>query len=121
MRWPVLRFEEFFERHRLRRAREQLDRERDMMVTAINANSFWDETKEAREAKVERVGNIQQSWKRGVEILYSKITGVELPKEPDPMEDDPLFRPLGKQASDLATTVGRPVADEEGAGAALMG
>lgn len=119
MRWPALRFERFFERHLCRKAIAQLTHERDLMITAIAANPTWDE-KDNREARDERLRNINESLKEGIEFLHSGAKRKRSSAD-EQMESDPLFRPLRNRAFDLGQQVSRPVAPEEGMGAQLIG
>lgn len=120
MRWPVLRFERFFERHLRRKAADHLRRERDLMIAAITANTNMDSS-ENRELRSDRLENIRRAYKEGVEFLYAP-EGERLPDADEAaMEADPLFRHMRDNASELKQGVSRPVSPEEGAGRRLLG
>lgn len=121
MRWPVLRFERMFELHMARKGAGELKRERDMMIAALTGNSVFDETAEGVKVRNDRIERIQRDYKEGVEYLYSLLEGGEpTEQQPDPMESDPLFRPLRNRAVALGEQVSRPVVPEEGMGAPLL-
>jgi hypothetical protein len=121
MRWPVKRFEHFFHRFLIREACDELRTARDRMLLAIDCNPNWD-NKEALPARRERIEGIHRSYKEGVEFLWGTLSGNrERSKQPDPMESDPLFRSLRDQAYEMSTSIGPPVPEEAGRGAALIG
>lgn len=124
MHWPAKRFPHFFHRFLIRRACDELRDSRDRMLLAVEANPVWwrgEDQDQAAEARRQRVDAIHQSYKAGVEYLWGTLSGKrERSQEPDPMETDPLFRPLRNQAYEMAESVGPPIPEEAGKGAALI-
>jgi hypothetical protein len=123
MRWPARRFPNFFHRFLVRRACDELKDERDRMLLAIECNPVWwegDPDKMA-DGRRRRADAVHRSYKAGVEYLWGTIDGKrERSEEPDPMESDPLFRPLRDQAYQMADGIGPPVPEQAGMGAALI-
>jgi hypothetical protein len=117
MQWPWRRFESFFERHLLRRARDTLENQRDLIIAAINANSSYDGSDEAIQAKVERIEEIERSTVKAVNALYAGLRGetVSTPEE-DAFENDPLFRQVRLMRSAART----PVLDQASAGRDML-
>lgn len=113
MRWPWRRFEVFFDRHLLRKARVAIEAQRDALIAAINANPNYD-GQEASQAKIKRIEDIQEVSAQAIEQLYDRSLTPE--KENDPFESDPLFKSMKSSVSS-----GKPRLEQEGMGHVLMG
>lgn len=90
MGWPWMRVESFFKAHLLRQYKERLERQADLTVAAIHANSSWDgEDNHGR--KIERLKQIEESTAEAIAFLYSEDP-EEDPDDPYSFENDPLFK-----------------------------
>jgi hypothetical protein len=115
-RWPWRRFEGMFRRHLLRKAREELIRMRDLRIAAIDANMNWD-SKENENAKQSRIESHQKACEEGIRILYGTSTPAEFDQE---IEEDPLFAPVKRRASELHEQINQPLVKEAGMGRQLL-
>jgi hypothetical protein len=114
-RWPWRRFEGMFKRHLLRKAREELRQMRDLRLAAIDANTNYD-SKENANARQQRVEGLQSAYDEGVRILYSPARAPE----PQPEDDDPLFAPIRRRASQLRGEASQPLVEQAGMGQKLI-
>jgi hypothetical protein len=92
MYWPWQRFEALFERHLLREAKQTLERQRDLMLAAVNANGNWDGEDNVK-AKTDRMEQIELSCQKAIAHLYAKEGEVVRDPAEEAYETDPLFRP----------------------------
>jgi hypothetical protein len=114
-RWPWRRFEGMFKRHLLRKAREELRQMRDLRVAALDANTNFD-AKENAEVKQQRLEQYQESYLKGIEILYS----APEQRQPTPEEEDPLFAPIRRRANQMREEIARPIVEQAGMGRQLI-
>jgi hypothetical protein len=105
-----------FRRHLLRKAREELIRMRDLRIAAIDANMNWD-SKENENAKQSRIESHQKACEEGIRILYGTSTPAEFDQE---IEEDPLFAPVKRRASELHEQINQPLVKEAGMGRQLL-
>ncbi len=71
--WPWLRFERCYEAFMLREQVDRLDRQRDLIVASLHANSVFDEHKEAD--RQQAVRGVEQSFAQAVDYLYAVSSG----------------------------------------------
>lgn len=116
-RWPWRRFEAMFQRHLLRKAAEELARQRDLLVAAVNANMNYD-SEENRNAREQRLSGIQRSYEEGMNILYSDPKQDD--DDPYSMENDPLFDSVRRRARDMRESARPPQLPEAGMGRRLI-
>jgi hypothetical protein len=114
-RWPWRRFEEMFQRHLLRKAREELRQMRDMRLAAMDANTNYD-SKENAEARRQRADGLQEAHEQAVRMLYAK----EEPQQVSEIDEDPLFAPLRQRAQTLRAEADQPLVENAGAGRQLL-
>lgn len=113
-RWPWRRFEGMFRRHLLRKAREELRHMRDLRLAALDANMNYD-SEENRNAKTQRAEGLQEAYEQGVRILYSKPSDSV-----EEENDDPLFDPIKRRATQLSQQADQPLVAEAGMGRQLL-
>lgn len=114
-RWPWRRFESMFRLHLLRKAREELRQMRDLRLAALDANMNYD-SEENRNVKSQRATSLHEVYEEAVKILYSKPSA----EGSDEIEEDPLFAPIKRRASQMKQEIDQPLVAEAGMGRELL-
>lgn len=114
-RWPWRRFEAMFRLHLLRKARDELRQMRDLRLAALDANTNYD-SEENRNVKSQRASSLQEVYEEAVRILYSKPSA----DGQDETEEDPLFAPIKRRASQMKQEIDQPLVAEAGMGRELL-
>lgn len=106
-----------FKRHLLRVAKERVERQCDLQIAAISANSNWD-SKENADARRSRIEEIENGTKEMVRLLYSDPEEERAREAEDPysVENDPLFANVRRMRDEAKA----PLPEEAGVGHDLM-
>lgn len=92
LEWPWLRFERFYTTFVAREIVERMERQRDMIIAALHANSVYDEHEEAK--RDEAIASVEESFDAATEYVRARARGeptqAELDDDYDP--DDPFWR-----------------------------
>jgi hypothetical protein len=106
-----------FKRHLLRKAKERLESQCDLMLAAINANSNYD-GEETADAKRERIKQIEDSTKEAIALIYQDPEELAAREAADPysVENDPLFRNVRRMREEAQP----PLPEQAGMGHNMM-
>jgi hypothetical protein len=114
-RWPWRRFEEMFQRHLLRKAREELRQMRDMRLAAMDANTNYD-SKENAQARL----SARMACRRPTSRQCECSTPRRSPSRSQRSTRTRLFAPLRQRAQTLRAEADQPLVENAGAGRQLL-
>jgi sugar phosphate isomerase/epimerase len=107
LEWPWLRLERFYAAFVFREALDRLERQKDLIISALHANSVYDEHKEAR--RDEAVRNVEEQFADMARYLKRQAKGMPEAEPDDGYDEDNPFWAAAKRGAEKMTA---PRADE---------
>lgn len=105
--WPWLRMERFYSEFILRVTVERLERQQDLIIASLHANSVYDENKEAD--RNQAISSVEESFHQATDRLRAAARGEE-DDDDDYDENNPFWAAAERGVDRLSF----PRADEDG-------